>query len=365
MSYAAFIFTNCPNFIGSKNTLSLLNCNNKNMKKALNTFKYLSFLAIGIFLFSRVYKEYNITEFTQTLHDLKWGWVILSLIFSLLSHLSRALRWNMLIRPMGHSPGIINTFFSVMIMYATNLVIPRGGELARCTILSRNEKIPFGKLVGTVVTERATDTLILFILVFITIFSQIGVFKQFITNNPQFGKNISFILSPWFWLALAILGIGLLIAIWKARHQLKRIKIITKLFELLYNFFEGIKSVRNLENPGRYIAHSIFIYLMYYFMMYVVFFSYAPTENIGPIAGLTAFIMGGLAMLMPVQGGIGAWHFMVIETLAIYGLDKGFGKDFALIAHTSMNLMLLIFGGICFILLPIWNRQGKSKPTKQ
>jgi len=94
--------------------------------------------------------------------------------------------------------------------------------------------------------------------------------------------------------------------------------------------------------------------------MYVVFFSYAPTSEISPIAGLTAFIMGGLAMLAPVQGGIGAWHFMVIETLWIYGIDKGFGKDFALICHTSMNLMLLVVGGICFILLPIINSKNKK-----
>lgn len=330
------------------------------MKKALNIFKYIFFLTLGVFLFSRVYKEFNINEFGHALKDLKWSWIILSLVFSLLSHLSRALRWNMLIRPMGHNPRVMNTFFSVMIMYATNLVIPRGGELARCTVLSRNEKIPFGKLVGTVVTERATDTLILLILVFVSIFSQIGVFKQFISNNPDFGKNIEIILSPWFWITLVILGIGSLLAIWKSRNQLKKIKIIAKVFELLYNFFEGIKSVRKLEHPGRYIAHSIFIYIMYYLMMYVVFFSYAPTEHIGPIAGLTAFIMGGLAMLVPVQGGIGAWHFMVIETLAIYGLDKGFGQDFALISHTSMNVMLLVFGGICLILLPILNRNKKQ-----
>ena len=101
-------------------------------------------------------------------------------------------------------------------------------------------------------------------------------------------------------------------------------------------------------------------------MMYVVFLSYKPTENIGPIVGLTTFIMGGLAMLMPVQGGIGAWHFMVIETLSLYGLDKSFGQDFALISHTSMNLMILIIGGISFILLPIFNRNNlKNKPNQE
>ncbi|MDA3890992.1 MAG: lysylphosphatidylglycerol synthase transmembrane domain-containing protein [Salinivirgaceae bacterium] len=329
------------------------------MKKALNALKYITFLAIGIFLFTLVYKEYNLQEFISTLKELKWGWVILSLAFAILSHLSRAIRWNMLIHPMGFQPKIVNTFLSVLILYATNLVIPRGGELARCTILSKYEKIPFGKLVGTVFTERATDTILLLLLVFITVFSQIGVFKQFVENNPDFGQNFGFMFSIWFWIALSALGIGSLILIWKLRNQLKRIKIIAKLFELLFNFIDGIKSIRNLERPWAYVAHSVFIYIMYFLMMYVVFLAYKPTENIGILAGLTAFIMGGLAMLMPVQGGIGAWHFMVYETLAIYGLDKLYGREFALISHTSMNLMLLIMGGLSFIIIPLYNRKSK------
>jgi uncharacterized protein (TIRG00374 family) len=113
------------------------------MKKALHVLKYIVFLAIGIFLFSLVYKEYDLSDFTNTLKDIKWGWIILSLVFGILSHLIRAIRWNMLIHPLGFRPKLTNTFFSVMILYATNLVIPRGGELARCTVLSKYEKIPF------------------------------------------------------------------------------------------------------------------------------------------------------------------------------------------------------------------------------
>lgn len=331
------------------------------MKKTLNILKYIVFLGIGIFVFSFVYKEYDLNEFIGTLKNLKWGWVLISLVFGLLSHFSRAVRWNMLIRPIvGFQPKLTNTFLSVMILYVTNLIIPRGGELARCTVLSRYEKIPFGKLVGTVVTERATDTLILMILVFATIFFQIGLFKLFLENNPEFGENFGFIFTYWFWIIIILSGIGGLYSIWKLRHKLKQIKAFSRIFELLYNFFEGIKSIAKLERPWAYISHSVFIYIMYFLMMYVVFFAYEPTKNIGAIAGLTAFIMGGLAMLAPVQGGIGAWHFMVIETLALYGIDKLNGKEYALISHTSMNLMLLIVGGLCFILLPFLNRKAKK-----
>jgi len=322
------------------------------MKKLFNVLKYIIFLSIGIFLFYYVYKGLGVEKIATELKNLKWGWIWLSFVFAILSHLSRAIRWNMLINPLGYKPKTISTFYSVMIMYATNLLIPRGGELARCSILSKSEKIPFGKLVGTVVTERATDTIILVLLVIITIFSQIGVFSQFRSNNPDFGGKYSLIFTPLFWIIIIVAGIASLIIAWKMRHQLKKIALFKKIYDLLENFFLGIKSIKDLKKPGLYIAHSVFIYIMYFFMMYVVLLSFEPTKNMSIIAGLTAFIMGGLAMLMPVQGGIGAWHFMVLETLAIYGLDKVDGKIFALISHTSMNLLIIVLGSFCFVTLP-------------
>ena len=327
------------------------------MKKVLNVIKYLFFLAVGIALFYYVYRGLGVDTILSKMKEIHWGWIWLSFVFAFLSHLSRAIRWNMLIRPMGYQPRLLNTFFSVMIMYFTNLIIPRGGELARCTILSRYDKIPFTKLVGTVVTERATDTLFLLILVLATIFAQIKIFRQFVENNESFGQKLGILLSPWLWIILFASAFLVLYLIWRNRAKLKSIKALSKVIELIRNFLEGIKSIAKLQHPWRYVGHSIFIYMMYFFMMYVVFFSYDPTKHMTVIAGLTAFIMGGLAMLAPVQAGIGAWHFMVLETLALYGLDKTDGKIFALISHTSMNLMLLIVGALCFAALPLLNRK--------
>ncbi len=335
------------------------------MKKFLNVLKYLAFLTVGIVMFYFVYRDLGVDTIMSEITDLKWGWIWLSFVFSLLSHYSRAVRWNMLINPLGYKPRTINTFFSVMIMYATNLAIPRGGELARCTVLSKQEKIPFTKLVGTVVIERASDTVLLAMLVFATIFSQIGVFKKFIANNPEFGEKISFLFSPVTWILGITLFVGFIVFVWKFKSKLKQINLFAKVYDLLSNFWQGIKSIKNLKHPGRYIAHSVFIFIMYFLMMYVVFFSYEPTSTLGPVVGLTAFIMGGLAMLAPVQGGIGAWHFMVIETLFVYGLDKGDGKIFALVCHTSMNLLLIVIGVLCVILLPIVNRKYKAQKAAE
>ncbi len=201
-------------------------------------------------------------------------------------------------------------------------------------------------------------------MVFITIFSQLNAFKAFVSNNPEFEKTLGFLFSVWFWIISAALGFGSLFFLWMFRNKLKKNAFVKKIIDLLYNFIQGIISIKNLKNPFQFLMHSIFIYVMYFLMMYVIFFSYQPTENLSVLAGLTAFIMGGLAMLAPVQGGIGAWHFMVLETLSIYGLDKTDGKIFALISHTSMNLMLLIIGALSFIILPLFNKTKKAQPIK-
>lgn len=323
-------------------------------KRILNFVKYLALLSIGLIIFGYKYDDFDFRRFFILLKNIHWHWIYLSFVLSMLSHLSRALRWNMLINPIGYHPKWYHTFFAVMVMYATNLIIPRGGEVARCTVLAKNNKIPFSKLIGTVVTERAIDMLILFILVIITLIFQIGIFKEFLIQNPESAQKIHFLLSPWFLILLAISLLLLTTITWKYRKKLVQIKIFRKLTTAFENLIEGIKSINKLKNPGIFIAHSLFIYIMYFLMLYVVFFSFDPTKNLSLITGLTTFIMGGLAMLAPVQGGIGAWHFMVIETLKLYHLNEIHAADFAFLAHTTTNLFLLVAGGISFLLLPLF-----------
>jgi glycosyltransferase 2 family protein len=130
------------------------------------------------------------------------------------------------------------------------------------------------------------------------------------------------------------------------------------------NFMEGIQSIIHLENKWAFVGHTIFIFIMWLFMLYVIFLAYPPTAHLSLQTGMITFLMGGLAMLAPVQGGIGPWHFMVYETLFIYGIDKYHGKIFALIAHASTNLIYLVFGLIALIIIPMVNR-NKTVPTQR
>jgi len=339
-------------------------------KKFLNIFKYSIFLGAGIFLFWWVYKDEPLRKYKVAFEDLNYFWIVVSILFSILSQISRAMRWNMLIKPLGYQPRLINSYLSVLILYAVNLMLPRAGEVFRCTILSRYEKIPFVKLAGTVFVERMADFITLILLAFVIIASQLSVFVSFFNDHPDVKSNLLQILS----LRNLLLGIAVIavmvITFFLFNNYFRRNRadsgnaFIKKLRLIRQNFFEGIRSIARLENKWLFIGHTIFIFIMWLFMLYVIFKAYSPTSHLSLQTGMITFLMGGLAMLAPVQGGIGPWHFMVYETLFIYGIDKADGKIFALIAHTSTNLIYLVLGLIAFILLPLLNSRRRKKEAQ-
>jgi uncharacterized protein (TIRG00374 family) len=339
------------------------------MKKwAINISKYLLFLAIGIFIFWWIYRDLPIEELKSAFKNINYFWIVVSLLLGLLAQVSRAIRWNMLIRPMGYNPRFYNTFLSVLILYFINLLAPRAGEVARCSVLSKYEKIPFTKLVGTVFVERMADFVTLVILAIIIILTQLGIFVKFFKIHPEMKDKLITLLS-FRNIAIGISGLLILLLLYfiirkyfSKRGKESKSTLINKLKHIKYDIVEGIKSILKLENKWYFIGHTLFIFTMWLFMLYVIFLAYEPTKHLSIWTGMIVFLMGGLAMIAPVQGGIGAWHFMVYETLFIYGIDKAHGKIFALIAHTSTNIIYyFVFGIIALILLPILNSKRSSQ----
>lgn len=332
-------------------------------KKLLNTAKYSVFLFIGIFLFWLIYKNLELEVLKKQLKNLQFQWIILAIVIGLLSHLIRAYRWRILIRSIGYNTRISNTFFAVMIMYMVNLAIPRGGEIGRCSVLKKYDKVPFTKLFGTIVIERSTD---LFAMLFFTIviaIMQYDIFIDFLSKHPEIKARLLSIFSVQnILIGTAVLGLIIYLII-RFNNRRKTSGITTKLYELWDNFKLGLKSIKQLNNSGLYIIHTVLIYFLWLVMLYVIFFSYEPTSHLSILAGWSAFVLSGLAMVVPVQAGIGAWHFMVYETLFVYGIDKTNGKIFALIAHSSINLSLLFFGFISLIALPVINSYYKKRQT--
>jgi glycosyltransferase 2 family protein len=321
----------------------------------LKTLKFVSFFLLGIFIFWMVYKDQDFKRIKSILtNDVNYFWIVVSLVLGLLSHISRTIRWNLLIEPLGRKPRLLNTFLAVMVGYLMNLALPRMGEISRCGVIARYEKISFTKLVGTVVTERLIDVLMLLVLLTIVVLTQFGQVLEFLKNNPEVNEKLQKVIySP-----ILIGGfVFFLVVLWISRHKIRESSLMKKAMGFVGQFVEGFRSIGKMKKKGSFIFHSVFIWVMYYLMTYLIFFSFGFTSHLGPLAGLTVFVLGSFGMVAPVQGGIGAWHFMVIEGLALYGVDKADGKVFALLAHGTSTLMLIVLGLIGVIALPFVNER--------
>lgn len=327
------------------------------MKKiALKVLKFLAFFAVGAFIFWLIYKDQDIERIKSVLkNDVKYFWVVVSLLVGLLSHVSRTLRWGLMIEPVSHKPRFINTFFAVMVGYLMNMAFPRMGEISRCGVLARYEKISFTKLVGTVVAERLVDMISLLILLGIVFFSQFGEMLDFLKQNPEIQEKLNTALaSPYLIIGVAILFILFIVF----RKAFKHTAIFKKIIDILKNFKEGFISIRSIKRKGWFYFHSVFIWTMYYIMLYAIFFAFDFTRDLNPIAGLTTFVLASFGMVAPVQGGIGAWHFMAKEALSLYGVANENGIIFAFVAHGSMTIMIIVIGIISMLILPFINRRN-------
>jgi hypothetical protein len=241
-----------------------------------------------------------------------------------------------------------------MVGYLMNMAFPRMGEISRCGVLSRYEKISFTKLFGTVVAERLIDVLSLLLLLLIVIFSQFGQMLSFIQNNPEIKEKLTSVFTSPF----LIIGVaGIVVLAWLFRNTFKQTSIFKRIVTILQNFKEGFISIRSIKRKGWFWFHSVFIWVCYYLMLYAVFFAFDFTRDLNPIAGLTTFVFASFGMVAPVQGGIGAWHFMAIEALSLYGVAYENGVIFAFVAHSTSTIMIILVGLISMMILPFINRR--------
>jgi uncharacterized membrane protein YbhN (UPF0104 family) len=312
-----------------------------------------------MFIFWMVYKDQDIERIKSILaNDVNYFWIVVSLLLGLVSHLSRTIRWNLLIEPLGHKPRTLNTFLAVMVGYLMNLALPRMGEISKCGVLSRYEKISFTKLFGTVVLERLVDVLMLLFMLLLTVLTQFGQLLSFLDNNPEVKEKLDKVIySP------ILIGAGVLFLVigWFARHKIQKSLILKKVLGYAHHFAEGFRSIGKMKRKGAFIFHSVFIWFLYYVMTYCVFFAFGFTSHLMPLAGLTVFVLGSFGMVAPVQGGIGAWHFMVIQGLALYGVAKDDATVFALVAHGSSTILLIVVGLISMLILPFVNERSEQK----
>lgn len=274
---------------------------------------------------------------------------MLSVFFGILSHLSRAYRWKYLLSPLGYQPRFINSVLAVLIAYIANLGIPRSGEILRATTLSSYEKIPFEKTFGTIVAERLVDLLILMGFVLTALVLQFDIIWSILSEKKI--STVQIVIG----LAFVIIGYVTL----KKLFTLSQNPLIIRIKNFFWGLAEGIMSLKNMPNKGRFIGHTLFIWLMYLAMFYVVKWTVPETASLGMNAILPAFVVGGLA-ISATNGGIGIYPFSVALVLAAFKISNESGLAFGWIMWTSQTLMIIVFGSLSFFVLPLVNRQQKD-----
>jgi len=318
--------------------------------KVSNIIKFIASLLIASFLFYIVFRNVSFEEYIGRLDEVSFAWVFLSIALSILSHLLRAYRWNLTLEPLGYKLTTFRTFLSLMVGYLANLALPRLGEVTRCGMLKKNDKVPMSVGIGSVITERLLDFIILLSLIaldFIVEFEMIFDFFLESINWDQY-ENKGVIFS----VVAVVLIIGVVGSIWITRLFLKhdfKNKTLIKAKAMLSTLIEGLLSIRKMKNVTGYVLSTIGIWIFYFLMSYVIFFSMEETAHLGIGAGLSILAGAGVSMAMPVQGGIGAYHAIVSGVLVIYGIDPKTALFFATLLHTSQIIMMLVVGSASFV----------------
>ncbi|NDK54797.1 lysylphosphatidylglycerol synthase transmembrane domain-containing protein [Pontibacter fetidus] len=322
------------------------------MKKLLSFLKYILLLGVSAFLMWYALKELDFEKMWTELQNANYGWVALSLVMGVVAYLSRAYRWQMQIKPTGYNPSLANTYNAMMVGYLANLVLPRMGEVVRCTMLRRSDGLPVNKGFGTVIAERFVDMIMLLVAVSLTLLIEFNQIKDFLwellsskySNLEQTINSLYWVAGLFLVSAIVIVAIGL-----RYLSLLRENAFFQKAMQFVKGMLQGVFSITKLDNQAAFWGHTVFVWLMYYGMSLVVFYALPATNNLGYGAALSVLVVGSLGMAAPVQGGVGVYHLLVQAALLLYGVPKEAGMAYALLAHTSQTLLVVIMGVLSFI----------------
>ncbi len=287
----------------------------------------------------------NRREIVHYIKEANLFWVGLSILIGILSHISRAIRWNYLLEPLGYRPKILNNILIILMAYFTNLGIPRSGEVLRATALATYENVPFQKGFGTIVTERVIDLLMLLLIIVIALFSQTEIILQYLKANG-IGLTATLVL---------VAGGILFMFVFLAFLRRSSSKLAIRLKDLVKGLLDGVLSIFKMKNKWAFIFHTFFIWSAYIAMFWVIKHTVAETLSLSLSELLVAFIAGAFAM-STTNGGIGLYPIAVSKSLAIYGISSVSGDAFGWIMWISQTIMVVVFGAISFLLLPLLNR---------
>ena len=311
-------------------------------------------LILGAFILFWVYRDFNFQRVGEVLSGgVDYRWMLLSLLFGVLANLFRGLRWKLALAPLNEYPKTANCVYAIFISYASNLVIPRVGEVTRCGVLSKYDGVSFSKSLGTVVSERMIDTLCVGLITGLVLLSQMPVFANFFAETgTNVGRYAEILTSGHFYLIiLCTLAVFALVF-----FLVRNIALFAKVKGILKNVWQGIIALKDIRPIPIYILYTIGIWVCYFLEFYLAFYAFSFSAHLGVSAGLVMFVVGTLAVIVPTPNGAGPWHFAVMTMMMLYGVGKEYAGIFALLVHGIQTFLLILLGIYGLSALPFTNK---------
>jgi uncharacterized protein (TIRG00374 family) len=323
--------------------------------------KYAVFLALSAWLLYISFREVKWSDLVEGLRSANYWWVSASMLTGWMAIAARALRWRVIFEPLGYRPSVRNTYDAVMLTYLANFAMPRLGEVVRCGALRKTEKIPFDSLLGTVVLERVFDVLCLLLVTVLVVVLRMDTFGAFLHDKiwqPLVAQNTG--TNGLLWLVLLSGAFAVtVILLFIFRKKLLQFQFIQKINKLLKGLIDGLKTGFRLKRKNQFFAGTFIIWLFYFLQSYTIMHAMPETASLSAADALFLMVVGSLGWVVPVPGGLGAYHFLLsLALLTMYAIPWELGVVFATISHETQAVMMLFFG---FLSLASTLLVGKKK----
>ena len=288
--------------------------------------------------------------------------MLLSFPFGILAQMFRGWRWKQTLEPIGESPRKATAIHAVFLSYAASLVVPRIGEFTRCGVLRRYDGVSFAKALGTVVTERAIDTLLMGVLALLTLLMQMDVFTTFFTRTGTSVDAVIHKFSTMGYVVTAICGVAVLLLL---HFLLRKLSLYNKVKATVGGIWQGIISLRAVNNIPLFVFYTLGIWVSYFLHYYLTFFCFDFTATLGLECALVTFVVGSIAVIVPTPNGAGPWHFAVKTMLILYGVADVNALYFVLIVHTVQTMLVIALGVYSWVALAFTKIHKKKENRAQ
>jgi len=313
------------------------------MRKTINDILKIALpLLLGGAILYWMYRDFDFQQIRNVLfEDMNWTWMLLSFPFGILAQMFRGWRWRQTLAPVDEHPRSSTCIHAIFLSYAASLVIPRIGEFMRCGVLKRYDNVSFPKALGTVVTERAIDSLVVMLVTGLTLLLQIRVFTHFFDET---GTSISSIVGRFTAAGWLVTGICIVAIALMGYTLLRKLSIYNKVKDTLRGIWQGIISLKDVHNKWLFAFYTLAIWGSYFLHYYLTFFCFDFTANLGLMCALVTFVVGSIAVIVPTPNGAGPWHFAVKTMLILYGVADVQALYFVLIVHTIQTMLVILLG---------------------